>query len=83
MTKSHIGPLTRPRKLAQPIEIFFSIMQRKVVQPQDFSDLPALEKRLLAFQNRRNQTAQPFAWHYTRQDLKRYLARLSSHETAA
>jgi transposase len=65
------------------VEIFFSIVQRKVVKPQDFPDLPALEQRLLAFQNRHNQTAQPFDWRYTRQDLKRYLARLAAHETAA
>lgn len=64
------------------VEIFFSIVQRKVVKPQDFPDLPALEQRLLAFQNRHNQTAQPFDWRYTRQDLKRYLARLAAHEVA-
>jgi hypothetical protein len=41
------------------VEIYFSIVQRKVVKPQDFPDLPSLEQRLLAFQDRYNQTAAP------------------------
>ncbi|MBT2556094.1 transposase, partial [Arthrobacter sp. ISL-5] len=42
------------------VEIYFSIVQRKVVKPQDFPDLAALEDRLLAFQDRYNATANPF-----------------------
>jgi hypothetical protein len=34
------------------VEIFFSIVQRKVVKPQDFADLEDLIERLLAFQDR-------------------------------
>jgi len=65
------------------VEVFFSIVQRKVVKPQDFPDLPTLEQRLLDFQDRYNQTAQPFDWRYTRKDLKNYLARLAAHENQA
>ena len=65
------------------VEIYFSIVQRKVVKPQDFPDLPTLEQRLLAFQDRYNQTAAPFDWRYSRKDLNDYLARLAARESQA
>ena len=58
------------------IEIYFSITQRKVLTPNDFTDLAAVEQRLLAFEHLYNQTAGPFAWKFTRQDLERRLAQL-------
>jgi transposase len=58
------------------IEIYFSITQRKVLTPNDFPSLAAVEQRLLAFEDRYNRTAQPFAWTFTRQDLERRLAQL-------
>lgn len=63
------------------IEIYFSIVQRKVVKPANFADLTALETRLLGFQDRYNTTASPFNWRYTRNDLNTYLDRLATHET--
>jgi len=65
------------------VEVFFSIVQRKVVKPQDFPDLHTLEQRLLAFEDRYNQTAGPFDWRYTRKDLDSYLARLAARENPA
>jgi transposase len=62
------------------IEIYFSIVQRKVVQPANFADLGALEERLLAFQTRYNATASPFTWRYTKTDLDAYLQRLATHD---
>ena len=62
------------------IEIFFSIVQRKVIKPGDFTDLDELAERLLAFQDRYNATAEPFDWHYTRKSLDRLLERLTLHE---
>lgn len=59
------------------IEIYFSIIQRKVLTPNDFSSLQELEDRLLAFQERFNQVADPFKWRFTRHDLKELLARLA------
>jgi len=53
------------------VEIFFSILQRKAIAPADFADLDALADRVLAFQDRHNQTAKPFNWRYTRADLLR------------
>jgi transposase len=65
------------------IEIYFSVVQRKVVTPNDFTDLAEVEARLLAFQRRYEQTAVPFDWHFTRSDLDRLLRRLEEHEQLA
>jgi DNA-binding CsgD family transcriptional regulator len=62
------------------IEIYFSIVQRKVIKPANFADLHALEQRLLGFQDRYNATASPFDWRYTKTDLNAYLKRLATHE---
>jgi hypothetical protein len=56
-------------------EIYFSIVQRKVVTPNDFDDLALLQAHLLAFGRRYEQIAEPFEWKFTRQDLDRLLAR--------
>lgn len=65
------------------VEIYFSIVQRKVVKPQDFESLTILEQRLLAFQHRYNATAIPFDWRFGRAALHDLLQRVSRHETAA
>jgi len=65
------------------VEIFFSIVQRKVVKPQDFPDLEVLSDRLLAFQDRYNATAEPFDWRFTRKSLNRHLAKIAAHESQA
>jgi hypothetical protein len=59
-------------------EVYFSIVQRKVLQPNDFADLEVLEDRLLAFGRRYEQIAQPFEWKFTRRDLHRLLAKLDT-----
>jgi hypothetical protein len=51
------------------VEIYFSIVQRKVVTPNDFASLHELENRLLAFQGRYEQKATPFQWAFTRADM--------------
>jgi transposase len=65
------------------IEIYFSIVQRKVLTPNDFVDLAEVEHRLLGFQHRYEQTAVPFDWRYTKADLDRLLRRLTEHEQLA
>ena len=55
------------------IEIYFSIVQRKVLTPNDFPSLAAVEQRLLAFQTHYEAIAQPFEWKFTRHDLVRLL----------
>jgi hypothetical protein len=62
------------------IEIFFSIVQRKVVTPNDFTSLDKVEDRLIAFERRYNATARPFKWKFTPTDLKDLLARIERHE---
>lgn len=62
------------------IEIYFSVVQRKALTPNDFADLRALEDHLLRFQAYYESIAEPFQWKFTREDLKRMLARISHHE---
>lgn len=59
------------------IEIYFSIVQRKVLTPQDFESLAEVEDRLLKFQDRYDKIATPFEWKYTRKDLEKTLQKLS------
>ncbi|TXH34932.1 MAG: IS630 family transposase [Rhodospirillaceae bacterium] len=65
------------------VEIYFSIVQRKVLTPNDFPDLVAVEQRLTAFQDCYNCTAEPFRWRYTSADLHQHLSRLDQHTAAA
>src|SRR5271154_4732172 len=62
------------------VEIFFSVIQKKVVSPNDFPSLEKLSETLLAFVGRYNRTAEPFSWKYTADDLKKLLRRISEHE---
>jgi hypothetical protein len=60
-------------------EIRFSVVQRKVVAPNDFTDLTEVTDRLRAFEDRYNATAQPFQWKFTTFNLDDLLARLDRH----
>jgi transposase len=62
------------------VEIFFSVIQKKVVSPNNFPSLERLSGTLLAFVDRYNRTAEPFSWKYTADDLKDLLRRISEHE---
>jgi hypothetical protein len=62
------------------VEIYFSVVQRKAVSPNDFTDLDEVEQRLAAFEKRYNAAALPFRWKFTREDLHDLLARISQHE---
>ncbi|MFJ6492873.1 IS630 family transposase [Streptomyces californicus] len=64
------------------VEIFFSVVQRKVVSPNDFTDLAEVRDRLRAFEDRYNAMAQPFQWRFTTSDLDDLLARLDRHTSA-
>ena len=65
------------------VEIVFSIIQKKVISPNDFASTAQLAATLLAFIDRYNQTARPFNWKYTAADLARLLERTSAHEKPA
>jgi len=62
------------------VEIYFSIVQRKVVTPNDFTSLDQVEDRLTAFEQRYNATARPFRWKFTPADLEDLMARIERHE---
>ena len=62
------------------IEIYFSIVQRKVLEPNDFDDLAELARTLNAFEHRWNEIAEPFDWRFTRDDLAALITRLAAHE---
>ena len=62
------------------IELYFSIVQRKALTPNDFDSLDALKERLLAFGDSYRQIARPFEWTFTRHDLDRLLARIADRE---
>jgi transposase len=59
------------------VEIYFSVLQRKAINPADFADLDALATQILAFQDRYNHTATPFDWTFNRTDLHALLDRVS------
>lgn len=62
------------------VEIYFSIVQRKVLTPNDFATLDQVQDRLTAFEQRYNATARPFRWKFTQADLEDLLARIERHE---
>ena len=64
------------------IEIYFSIVQRKVLTPNDFTSLTEVEVRLLGFQEYYQTIARPFAWHFTRADLMDLLKKLDAAPVA-
>ena len=62
------------------IEIYFSIVQRKVLTPNDFPCLEEVRDRLIRFQAHYEEVARPFQWKFTREDLARLMAKLAAEE---
>jgi hypothetical protein len=60
------------------IEIYFSIIQRKVLTPNDFSCLNDVADRLYQFERYYEQIATPFQWKFTRSDLEKLLTRIQN-----
>jgi hypothetical protein len=58
------------------VEIYFSILQRKVLTPNDFTSLSALAQRLHDCERHYESLARPFQWTFTRDDLHILLDRL-------
>ena len=67
------------------IEIHFSIIQRKVLTPNDFHSLEMLADRLVLFERHYELIAKPFEWKFTRDDLNKLIHRLhgNQHSIAA
>jgi hypothetical protein len=64
------------------VEIYFSVIQRKVFNPNDFTDTDQIAHRLAAFEKRYNPLATPFDWRFGPDDLDKLLARLETHRAA-
>lgn len=66
------------------IEIYFSIIQRKVLTPNDFRNLEAVADRLERFERHYEAIAKPFEWKFTRSDLTDLIQRMNrKSETAS
>jgi hypothetical protein len=65
------------------IEIYFSIVQRKVLSPNDFSGLEALAEHLLDSQYYWEATAKPFEREFTRSDLVALLSKCPASNRVA
>ena len=64
-------------------EIYHSIIQRKVLDPNDFPDTAAVARALNDFEHHYNQIAKPFEWNFTRDNLAALMARLDAHAKQA
>ena len=60
------------------IEIYFSIVQRKVLTPNDFVDTAEVADRLRQFERHFVTIAKPFEWTFTRDDLANVLKKLDA-----
>jgi len=60
------------------VEIYFSVVQRKLITPDDFADTDELARQITAFEKRYNQAARPFDWRFSRNDLNHLLNRLAA-----
>ncbi len=58
------------------IEIWFSVLQRKLLQPNHFNTTTDLEQAIADFITYYNQTAKPIKWSYTVDKLERKLGSL-------
>jgi len=63
------------------VEVYFSVIQRKALSPNDFTDLDMIEQRLTHFEDRYNAAAKPFKWKFTTNDLADLLDRLDRQQT--
>jgi hypothetical protein len=65
------------------VEIYFSLVQRKVLTPNDFADLAEVEQRLRLYEELTNRSPRPFEWKFDRAKLKAFLKRLAAHGVIA
>ena len=64
------------------VEIYFSIIQRKVLTPNDFASLVEVEERLRLYEALTNREPRPFEWRFDREKLSQFLARLEARRVA-
>lgn len=61
------------------VEVYFSLVQRKVLTPNDYPNLEALRARLGLYEALTNREPKPFGWNFTRQKLREWLQRAEPH----
>ena len=79
-SNAHLIHLPAHASWLDQAEIFFSVVQRKVLTPNDFTGLDQIRDRLAAFEARYNAIAKPFTWKFTRTDLGGLLRRIDRHD---
>jgi transposase len=79
---AHLIHLPRRASWLDQAEIYFSVIQRKALTPNDFTSLAQIRDRLAAFETRYNAIARPFSWKFTRADLHDLLHRIDAHDKA-
>jgi transposase len=77
---AHLIHLPRHASWLDQAEIYFSVVQRKALTPNDFTSLNQIRDRLAAFETRYNAIAKPFTWKFTRDDLHDLLRRIDGHD---
>lgn len=65
------------------VEIYFSIIQRKVLTPNDFASLEEVEQRLHLYEELTNQEPRPFEWKFDRAALACLLKKLKTKSQTA
>jgi hypothetical protein len=60
------------------VEIYFSLIQRKVLTPNDFVSLADVAERLRLYEELSNRNPQPFAWKFDRAKLREFLHQLET-----
>jgi hypothetical protein len=83
MAESDAGAHSGTRQLAESNRNLLLNPPEKSDHPNDFKSLKDLERTILAFQERFLKLQQPFQWKFTRDDLRRYLAKLADLPLAA
>jgi hypothetical protein len=63
--------------------VYFSLLQRKVLTPNDSTNLHELELRIKLYEELTNKQPKPFNWRFTKYDLFDLLQRLARREAAA
>lgn len=62
------------------VEVYFSMLQRKVLTPNDSADLQELELRISLYEELTNRDPKPFHWKFTKYDLFELLQRLAMRQ---
>jgi hypothetical protein len=65
------------------IEVYFSIVEREMLTPNDFPAPAEVAERVLGFQARYEEMARPFTWKFTRAELAKLRCRLATNDLPA